>query len=189
VRTPRRILAVSVFTVALMGTGAVAAVAAAANPSWTGQIASASGTKSSGSASWNVTTHALSLKVVAGKLASGHCVTVYFDWTSKGHHDARAVRDCRSNATVSYQFSDATPSNITGGPEKLGVCYGPNDKKGVCVRDVGSATIRMDWTPWPNLTRTSPCDVSWYRLNSNGTTTSFIDPDSQRSKTASGKTC
>jgi hypothetical protein len=90
---------------------------------------------------------------------------------------------------VSYQFTDATPSNITGGPDKLGVCYGPDDKKGTCAMADGTTVPRMDWTPWPDITRVSPCDLSWDRLNTDGTIDSFMDPHSQQSKAVTYATC
>jgi hypothetical protein len=182
----------SVLVMALLGTGVAAAAAVASDPSWTGSFPAASGrapgSRGSVTATWNVQTHALSLTVATGKLAAGRCLTVYFDWTSKGHHDARAVRDCRSNDHVTVAFADASPANITGGPEKLGLCYALNNKQGTCLRHKGSM-IRMDWAPWPDLTRTSPCDLSWVRRNSDGTTSSFIDPHSAQSRLATATSC
>jgi hypothetical protein len=182
----------SVLVLALLGTGLTAASAAVSDRSWTGSLPSAagmpSGSRGSVTATWNVQTHALSLTVATGKLAEGRCLTVYFDWTSKGHHDARAVRNCRTNDRLTVAFADATPANITGGPEKLGLCYAMNNKQGTCLRHKGSM-IRMDWSPWPDLTRTSPCDLSWVRRNSDGTTSSFIDPHSAQSRLGTNGAC
>jgi len=179
----------TLLSAALLGAGITTANAATGDVSWTGSIATATKTSSSATATWNPKTYYLSLKVTTGKLAAGRCVTVYFDWTSHGHHDARAVRDCQSSSTASYVFTDATPSNIAGGANKVGVCYGPQDKVGVCVRGHGSQEPRMDWTPWPNLTRSTPCDMSWVVRSAAGATTSFIDPHSQKSGLAAYTSC
>lgn len=177
----------SVLVVGLLGTGLTAASAAVGDHSWTGSLPTATSaskaavSRGSVTADWNNKSHALSLTVDTGRLAAGRCLTVYFDWTSKGHHDARAVRDCKSNDELTYTFADASTANITGGPEKLGLCYATNNEQGTCLRHRGSM-IRMDWTPWPDLTRSAPCDLSWVRRNSDGTTDMFLDPDSSQSR-------
>jgi hypothetical protein len=72
-------------------------------------------------------------------------------------------------------------ANITGDPQKLGVCFGPDDKKGTCEFAAGrTGTIYMDWSIWPDLLRGSPCDVSWGKRVQNGTFTQFLDPDPMR---------
>ncbi len=116
-------------------------------------------------------------------------MTAFFDWTAKGHHDARALRDCVSADTVTFSFPDATPSNITGGPDKLGLCYAPLDKKGVCVHAIGTEVPTMDWSPWPDLTRSTPCDLSWASRAGDGTFSSFTDPHSQLAKTSTYQGC
>jgi hypothetical protein len=175
----------STATIAL---GVTSAGATTGEPSWSGQITNKVGT-STAQAAWDQTTGGLSLQVSAGALAEGYCVTTYFDWTAKGHHDARAVRNCQSNSAVSYTFTDATPTNITGGPVKPGICHGPQDKKGTCVLARGTKVAPMDWTPWPDLTEATPCDLSWVRRNADGTTSSFIDPNSLKAGFASGTSC
>jgi hypothetical protein len=179
VRLSRRLVAITTLLCAgLLATGA-AANAATGDVTWTGQIVTADGTASTATVVYNPKTYYLDLQVSTGAVAAGRCVTVYFDWSAKGHHDARAVRDCQSNTTVSFAFPDATPSNIVGGPTKLGVCYAPDDKLGTCVLAKGTTVPSMNWTPWPNLTRTTPCDLSWDRRNTDGTVTTFLDPRSQ----------
>jgi hypothetical protein len=185
----RRGAVAALLCAALLGAGATAASAATGDQSWTGQITTAKATSSSATAVWNGRTYYLSLRVTTGTLAAGRCVTAYFDWTSKGHHDARAVRDCQSATTVTYVFPDATPSNITGAANKVGICYAPQDKVGTCVRGHGTQDPRMNWTPWPDLTRTTPCDLSWVRRNTDGTTADYLDPDSQKSGTAAYNAC
>lgn len=188
-RIARRVaLAAALALIAVLGVGLSSAAAATGDQTWTGSIPTASGTTSTATATWNPSTHALLLVVRPATLAAGRCITMYFDWMANGHHDARAVRDCRSVDKTSYHFPDATPSNITSGVEKLGICYGPEDKKGTCVRHAGAATPAMDWTPWPNYSRTSPCALSWSRRNSNGTITTYLDPHSQAS-TRVGSAC
>jgi hypothetical protein len=186
-RTSSRLLAaVLLSTVALLGAGLVPASAATGDHVWTGSMLTASGTSSAVTATWNTSTFALTLSVQTGTLGTGKCVTAFFDWSAKGHHDARALRDCKSGDTVTFSFPDATPSNIVGGPDKLGLCYAALDKKGVCVHGVGTAVPTMDWTPWPDLTRTTPCDLSWSLRASDGTVTSFLDPHSLLPKTSYG---
>ena len=181
-RITRRVaLAAVLSVVALLGVGLSSAAAATGDRTWTGSIATASGTTSTATATWNTSTHALLLIVRPATLAAGRCLTIYFDWQAKGHHDARAVRDCRSGDGTSYHFPDASPGNITGGLEKLGICYGDEDQKGTCVRHTGTGTPVMDWTPWPNFERSSPCALSWSRRNTSGTITTYLDPHSQNS--------
>jgi hypothetical protein len=187
-RTIRRFTTVAALCTALLAIGAGVANAAA-NQTWTGQVITSAGSASTATVVWNTQTFFLSLQVKAGTLRSGSCVTVYFDWTAKAHHDSRAVRSCQSGATMSFTFGDPTPSNITGGPDKLGICYGPLDKKGACTAARGTAVPPMDWTPWPDLSRESPCDLSWARLTASGVKNTFVDPNSQRSSLATATTC
>ena len=57
---------------------------------------------------------------------------------------------------MSFAFTDATPSNIIGGPSKLGICFGPENKLGTCDKAKGTEVPSMNWTPWPNITRSTP---------------------------------
>jgi hypothetical protein len=186
-RTSSRLLVALVLsTVALLGAGLLPASAATGDQTWTGSMPTASGTSSAVTATWNTSTYTLTLSVQTGTLGAGKCVTAFFDWSAKGHHDARALRDCVNGDTLTFSFPDATPSNIIGGPNKLGLCYAAVDKKGVCVHALGIAVPTMDWTPWPDLTRSTPCDLSWAARGTNGTITSFLDPHSQLAKTSYG---
>ncbi len=181
-RFVRRLAAAAAACVALLGIGlgaAGTAGAATGDLSWTGRIAGESATSSTATIVWNPRTYGLTLRITTGTLAAGHCVTAYFDWTSHGHHDARSLRDCRSTDTVSYSFSDSTPSNIAGGVNKMGVCYAVQNKLGTCVVGHGTHKPAMNWSPWPDASRVSPCDLSWVRRNADGTISSFIDPHSQ----------
>ena len=179
-RITRRVALTAVLSIfALLGLGLSSAAAATGDRTWTGRISTAAGTSSTATATWNPGTRSLLLIVRTGTLGAGRCVTVYFDWTAKGHHDARAVRDCRSSDGTSYHFPDATPSNISGGVEKLGLCYGSADDRGTCVRHVGQGTPVMDWTPYPNYGRSSPCALSWSRRNSDETLSHYLDSHSQ----------
>ncbi len=181
-RITRRVaLAVVLSVLSLVGLELSSAAAATGDRTWTGSIATASGTTSTATATWNPSTHSLLLIVRPATLAAGRCLTIYFDWTAKGHHDARAVRDCRSGDGTSYHFPDVTPGNITGGVEKLGICYGTTDQRGTCVRYAGQGTPAMDWSPWPDLSASAPCALSWSRRNSDGTLAHYVDPHSQRS--------
>lgn len=189
-RRSRRIaVALAVLCGLLFAGGAVSATAATGDVTWSGSIATAAGTSTRTTVVWNARTRYLRMWITTGTLAAGSCVTTYFDWSSNGHHDARALRDCRSNDAVSYSFADSSPSNILKGPNKLGICYGTADKRGVCARAYGLVTPMMNWTPWPNLTRTTPCDLTWVRRNTDGTTSSYVDLHSQRSGLVSAHAC
>jgi hypothetical protein len=178
--------AVALSTIALLGAGILPASAATGDQTWTGSMPTASGTSSTVTATWNTSTYGLTLSVQTGTLGAGKCVTAFFDWSATHHHDSRALRDCKSGDTVTFSFPDATPSNITGGPDKLGLCYAAQDKKGVCVHGVGTAVPTMDWTPWPDFIRSTPCDLSWSTRGADGSVTSFLDPHSQLAKTSYG---
>jgi hypothetical protein len=159
---------------------------AATSQTWSQQIAAGT-QKSSASATWSTDAETLQLSVTTGSLAAGKCVTVFFDWKSSGHFDARAVRDCKSNDSLSMSFTEAKPNTIVGGPNKLGVCYGPDDSKGTCLFKSGaSGTVFMDWTPWPNSTRSNPCDETWTKRAANGALTQFVDPHPTRATVVSG---
>jgi hypothetical protein len=189
-RLSRRLVTVStLLCTALIGTGVAAANAAAGDVTWSAKIATSAGTSSTGTVVYNPNTFYLDLQVTTGTLPAGRCVTVFFDWSAKGHHDSRAVRDCRSGDTVSFAFPDATPSNITGGASKLGVCYAPNDKLGTCDETNGTTVPKMNWTPWPDITRTTPCDLSWDRRNADGSISTYLDPHSQSAGLASPGAC
>jgi hypothetical protein len=181
-RLARRLAAAAAVCATFLGVGlgvADSAGAATGDLSWTGRITGGSATAGTATVVWNPKTYGLTLKLTTGALAAGRCVTVYFDWTSRGHHDARSLRDCRSADTVSYAFKDPNPSNIAGGVNKLGVCYGVQNKLGACVIGHGTHKPAMDWSRWPDATRTAPCDLSWVRRNADGTISSFIDPHAQ----------
>jgi hypothetical protein len=126
------------------------------------------------------------LTVKTGTLATGKCVTVYFDWVSHTHNDARAVRNCQSNTTLTYTFTETDTSQLSGKVSKIGDCYGIKDQRGTCF---GTQTITNDWTPWPDTTRTSPCDLSWVLRDANGRITKFLDPHPTSAALGSGGTC
>lgn len=148
-------------------------------------LAAASGT-STGTITWNNTTFTEQLTVRTATLAAGKCVTVFFDWVSHTHNDARAIRDCRSNDTLTFSFSEGDTSQLSGKASKFGMCYGLKDQRGTCV---GQKTITNDWTPWPDTTRTAPCDLSWVLRSSTGTQTSFMDPHPTSAVLRAGGTC
>jgi hypothetical protein len=167
--------------------GTNGAAAAATSQSWTHQIGAGT-QKSSASATWSTDAQTLQLRVTTGTLAPGKCVTVFFDWKSSAHYDARAVRDCKSNDSLSKSFTEAKPNNIVGGPNQLGVCSGSDDTKGTCQFKSGAArTIFMDWTPWPDSSRTDPCDETWVKRAANGTVTTFVDPHPTQGTLVSGR--
>lgn len=177
--TVRRLTLAATATCALLACAAAAAApASAVTPPtlWQSRIATASGTTSVASAGWDARTGTVRLAVSTGDLAAGSCVTVYFDWASHGHHDGRAVRSCRPHDSIASTFGDDAPTNLVSHPGKLGVCYGAADKRGTCVRGAGTRYVTMDWTPWPDITRTTPCDLSWTRRNANGTVSTFLGP-------------
>jgi hypothetical protein len=177
---PRRVAAVLAVVAGLGLASGPALATTYPNTTWAAQ-ATAPVTRSTsveegvGTAIWNTHTHTLQLQVTTATLGEGNCVTVYFDWTAKGHRDARALRDCASNDSITHKFTEVTPSNITAGPHKLGVCYGHLDHQGVCVFGA-TGRIKMNWHPWPIRTSSSPCDLSWVQRDVTGATTSFIDP-------------
>jgi hypothetical protein len=144
----------------------------AASMTWQGSIATANGTTSTVRATWQVSPPAVQLTVTTQSLAPGKCVTVFFDWAATGHYDGRAVRNCQSNTTLTHAFSEPVPTTITSGGHKNGGCYGLKDQHGACV---GTGSIDFDWTPWPDTTRSAPCDLSWVLRDANGHLTSFID--------------
>ena len=169
--------------------GAAAATAKRAGSTWTQGIATASKTTSTASATWGPpSAPAVSLAITTGTLAAGKCVTLFFDWTTSGHHDARAIRDCRSNDTLSQAFSEPLPTNISGGPQKLGVCYGDDDRRGTCTQ-IGTGGIEFTWSVWPEPTRSHPCDLSWVHRAANGTVTQFIDPNAQQATLSAPGVC
>lgn len=166
-------------TVGLNGATAATVALAKGTRTWTQGIASGGKTTSIGTATWGpVSAPSMNLSITTGTLAAGKCATVFFDWTSKGHHDSRAIRDCRSNDTLTQVFAEPLPTNITGGPQKLGVCYGEDDRRGTCTQ-IGTGGIEFTWSVWPELTRTTPCDLSWVHEAADGTRTEFFDPHPQ----------
>jgi opacity protein-like surface antigen len=180
--TTRRLTLAATATATLLAAAAAAATpAAAVTPPtlWQTTIATASGTTSAGSAGWDVKTGTVRLGVSTGELAAGSCVTVYFDWASHGHHDSRALRSCKPHDSIAYTFKDDSPTNLINHPSKLGVCYGAADSRGTCVRGAGTHYVTMDWTPWPDITRATPCDLSWARRNATGTLSTYLDPHSR----------
>jgi len=177
--TARRLILAATATCSLLATAAATAgPASAVTPPtmWQANVTTAAKSASTGSAGWDATTGTVRLSVSTADLAAGSCVTVYFDWASHGHHDGRALRDCLPHDSISYTFGDDAPTNLAGRPGKLGVCYGAADKRGVCVQGVGTSYVTMDWTPWPDITRATPCDLSWARRNTNATVSAYIDP-------------
>jgi hypothetical protein len=178
-----RRLVVAALLVGLFSTvGVNAASARTTTKTWTHTMATGTNSTSTATATWTLTTTpSVQLSLTTGPLATGKCVTVFFDWASSGHHDARALRDCRSNDSVSMTFTEPTPNNITGDPQKLGECFGLDNKKGVCEMATGdTGTIYMDWSIWPDPLRGSPCDESWAKRTQDGALTQFLDPDAMR---------
>lgn len=171
-----------VFAAGLAGAGP----ASAASTTWRQSLPTAKSTISTGTITWDNTAFSEKLTVKTGTLATGKCVTVYFDWVSHTHNDARAVRNCQSNTTLTYTFTETDTSQLTGQVAKNGVCYGIKDQRGVCV---GTQTITNDWTPWPDTTRTAPCDLSWVLRDANGTITKFLDPHPTSAALLSGGKC
>jgi len=94
---------------------------------------------SSGTVTWNASTRTVTITTVAGTLASGQCVTTWWDWlTSSGHYDARAVRVCRSGQQRTQTWSGENSRVV--GLQKLGVCYGPDNQKGSCKTGPGAVS-------------------------------------------------
>jgi hypothetical protein len=162
-----------------------ASPASATTTTWNGSLAAASGT-STGTITYDNQAFTEKLTVQTGTLATGKCVTVFFDWVSHTHNDARAIRDCKSNDTLTYSFSESDTSQLSGKVSKYGMCYGLKDQRGTCI---GQKTITNDWTPWPDTTRTAPCDLSWVLRNANGSLTMFIDPHPTSTTLRPGGTC
>src|SRR5689334_1166750 len=129
--TVRRALAVALVTVGALAWPAASAQATTGDVYWSASVKTSSTTSALSAVRWNILPHTVTMSVVTGPLAAGTCVTAYFDWSSTGHHDARALRSCVSSGKISYVFKDATPQNIINRPTKLGVCYGPLDKRGI----------------------------------------------------------
>jgi hypothetical protein len=161
-------LALVVLTAVLTATGANASTT-----TWQHSMTTAEGTQSKATITWQTSPLSVTLTVTTGVLASGKCVTAFFDWAAAKHYDARAIRDCRSNDTLTHTFNEPSGTGLSGRASKYGMCYAIKDQHGTCV---GQGSIHNDWTPWPDTSRTDPCDMSWVLKNSNGTITSFIDP-------------
>ena len=178
----RRLSAIGVLAGLLVGVGVTGASAATTYSSWSQDIVTAARTTSTATATWSASTPYLRLDLRTGALAAGKCVTVFFDWASSGHHDARALRDCKSNDTLSSVYAEPTPTNITGDPQKLAVCYGLDDRHGHCVDAAALGMIEMTWAAWPDLTRPRPCDLTWVRRDANGVLTQFLDPHPKMSR-------
>lgn len=115
-----------------------------------------------GSASWNVSTKALTTSASGYSMASGYCVTAAFDWaTTREHFDGRMTRDCdRSSGSRVGSTSDTTTGGRTLlGLQKWGVCYGPNNTNQGCTTSTMSmsgcviTTMRFDMTRQNMTTR------------------------------------
>lgn len=171
---------------ALLAALTTSTTAQAATTTWRQSLAAANGTTSTGTITWDNTAFSEKLTVKTGTLATGKCVTVYFDWVSHTHNDARAVRNCQSNSTLTYTFTETDTSQLTGKASKYGVCYAIKDQRGTCI---GTQTITNDWTPWPDTNRTAPCDLSWVLRNANGAIVKFLDPHPTSAALRSGGTC
>jgi hypothetical protein len=171
---------------ALLAVLTATTTAQAVTTTWRQSLATAKGTTSTGIITWDNSAFTEKLTVKTGTLATGKCVTVYFDWVSHTHNDARAVRNCQSNSTLTYTFTETDTSQLSGNVNKYGVCYALKDERGTCV---GQGGIANDWTPWPDTTRTAPCDLSWVLRNANGTITKFLDPHPTSTALRSGGTC
>ena len=186
-RARQRALAPVLLTLlALVGSVVWAAPADAASTTWKQAIATANGTQSTGRVTWQTSPLSVQLTVTTGTLAPGKCVTVFFDWATPTHYDARAIRDCRSHDTLTHTFVEPTPSTLSGQANKYGICYGLKDTHGTCI---GQGSIYLDWTPWPDTTRPDPCHLSWIVRNANGTVTSFIDTHPRSATLRPGGTC
>ena len=160
--------------------------ASASSRTWKQSITTAGGTQSSATITWNTSPLSVRLSVTTGALAAGKCVTAFFDWATPDHYDARAIRDCRSNDTLTYTFNEPSGTGLSGQAKKHGICYAVKDGHGTCT---GQGSIIMDWTPWPDTNRSTPCDMSWVVKNADGTTTSFIDAHPRSPTLGSGGTC
>ena len=99
---------------------------------------------SSGTVTWNASTRTVTITTVAGTLPSGQCVTTWWDWytAGQGHYDARAVRVCRSGQSFTRTWSGE--NSRVSGLQKLGVCYGANNKTGSCQPDPRSTAITVN---------------------------------------------
>ena len=119
---------------------------------------------SSGTVTWDAATKTVTITTVAGTLASGQCVTTWWDWlTSGGHYDARAVRVCRSGQQRTRTWS-GEGSRVVG-LQKMGVCYGPDNRTGSCK--AGPGAVSASGSPsFCNFTTAS------LTLKSNGSTLS-----------------
>ena len=109
---------------------------------------------SSGTVRWDTATRTVTITTVAGTLPSGQCVTTWWDWytAGQGHYDARAVRVCRSGQSFTRTWSGE--NSRVSGLQKLGVCYGANNKTGSCQPDPRSTAITVN-ASFCNLTTAS----------------------------------
>lgn len=130
------------------------------------------GVQSRGSANWTLSTKSVSpLSATFYNMASTHCETSWFDWgTQTGHYDARATRNCYRIASGSGAGKTFTETNTGGrtllGMQKVGACYGKENKAGTCVTNPAShCSLDQVNHEFPN----SSTRV-WIR-NSNGTWT------------------
>lgn len=135
-----------------------------ASGNWTGNVGP-SGSYGYGSWNANASPNSVTLSARAGTLASNYCETAYFDWglTPITHHDARAVRTCRSGATTSRNWGDS--KSTIGGVQKLGACYGANNTFGTCI---GYPQATMNICSIPAAFSTTNCSSSWFLRYSSG---------------------
>jgi hypothetical protein len=98
---------------------------------------------SSGTVTWNTSSRTVTITTVAGTLPAGQCVTTWWDWytAGAGHYDARAVRVCRSGQSATRTWSGE--NSRVNGLQKLGVCYGADNRRGDCQAAPGSTPITV----------------------------------------------
>lgn len=96
-------------------------------------------------------------------IASGKCITTWFDWrVSSGHYDARAVRSCKNK--VYHQGINHYDDGIE--MQKLAVCYAVNQETTPC-KQAPNADMPIDSDnngSFPNY-----CTRTWVLL-ANGST-------------------
>lgn len=120
--------------------------------------------RSYGYASWSASSGEVEIVTTAYNMASGWCVTTYFDWLNVGHHDGRATRDCTSGGgNGNGVWNDGGWSQV--GVDKLGVCYDTDNHIDGCTSypDASIAPMPKNW----NIGVGVLC-ISWVKRKADG---------------------
>ena len=155
--------------------------AAEASPSGSGTIyvgpALSGSVRSLGYASWSVASRTVLLKADGYLLASGYCMTTWFDWlTSTGsdgghrHHDSRAVRQCYQSATQESDawYESAVDNGWIVDVNRFSACYGQNNSLNGCINFPGTNGTAGLRPVFDGVTKDNYTTSYWVRTASGG---------------------